>query len=46
MTGGVDEGGKVRVGWIHDGGRGRTKDLDEQASLSQREGLHSDRMTT
>ena len=46
MTGGVDEGGKVHVGWIHDGGRGWTKDLDEQASLSQREGLHSDRMTT
>jgi hypothetical protein len=26
----VDEGGNVRGGWVHDGGRGRVRDLDGQ----------------
>ena len=33
----VDEGGKVRVERIHDGGRGQGRDLDGQVS-SSREG--------
>jgi len=41
----VDEGGNVRVGWMHDGGRRRAKDLEGQVSPSSREEVDSGRTT-
>ena len=39
----VDEGGNVRVGWMHDGGCRRAKDLEGQVSPSSREEVDSGR---
>ena len=43
----ANKSGSVRVGWMHDGGRGRAKDVEGQVSPSSREELDSsDRATT